>query len=160
MATDTIFEFVGIGLPAAAARGINQQIKLRKNGKIVEYLSGADRDMTRPSARGFEFSISGSDIWAPPFAGMWIGEVVTVHYPGQFVEPIARPQTRPEVPGTLFYIDAESRVVEPGDPAAAWRVYNPLIIARILDWELDEDDWGALVTWSSSYREALGYVAP
>lgn len=148
---DSVFQFVGIGMPAASARGVTCSFKPLA-GKIIEMLDGTDLDVSRAGSRKFVYSVRGSDVWVPPFAGLWEGSLVTVDLPCLFVEPVGIPQQRAAVPGSLFFIDADHSAVVP-EGAAAFRCYNPRSVCHVRPWTVEDDPDGAIASWSIELRE-------
>ena len=152
MSSDSVFQFVGLGMPAASARGVTGSYKPVVGGKIATMLGGADRDLTRPGSRKFSFTVRGSDIWIPPFVGVWPGNQITADLPVLFVESVGASQERPAVPGSLFFIDGDQSAIVP-ESDAAWRCYNPRSVIHVIDWEIEDDPDGAVATWSTTLRE-------
>lgn len=148
---DSIFAFVGEDMPAASTRGVTGTVKPIP-GKVIEMLDGEDRNVSRAGMKKFAYSIRGSDVWVPPFIGQWPGDEITVDLPILFVEPIGTPQQRPAVPGTLFYIDA-SRSAVVTEAEAAFRCYYPRAVCLVGTWTIDNDEDGAIATWTYDVKE-------
>lgn len=148
---DSVFAFVGRGMPAASLRGLTCSFKPLP-GKIIEMLDGEDRDVTRAGARKLAYTVRGSDIWVPAFLGQWPGTEVTVDLPCLFVQPVGEAQMRPAAPGTLFFTDAaNSAVVAEG--GAAFRCYNPRVVCHVIGWTIDDEEDGAIATWTLDLKE-------
>lgn len=149
---DSIFAFVGRGMPAASTRGVTATYKPLA-GKVIEMLDGEDRNVSRAGMKKLVYTVRGSDVWVPPFVGIWPGDEETVDMPCLFVEPIGQPQQRPAVPGTLFFIDATKSMVVP-EAEAAFRCYYPRVVILSGVWSIDDDPDGAIASWTFEAREA------
>lgn len=148
---DSVFAFVGRGMPAASTRGTTGNYKPLP-GKVIEMLDGEDRNVSRAGTKKIVYTARGSDIWVPPFIGLWPGEEMTVDWPCLFVEPIGTPQIRPEVPGSMYYTDAaQSRIVPQAQ--AAWRCYHPRTVVHLGVWNIEDDEDGAVANWTFEARE-------
>jgi len=154
---ETVLRIDGIPLPAGSSRGIKQSISPIDNGPLVRMMSGALRDLTRPALRKYQSTITFTDVWAPCLAALQRGQEIVLDCVVEFVEPVGIDQVRPHVDDSLYFVDAESRVVDPTDPEAepaVFRVYRPRLTVLVLRWESERDEYAETVTSTLEVGEA------
>ena len=147
------FAIVGRPMPPGSTRNITGTLGLVKNGVVLGMGDGGVRDMTRPSGRKFRGTLECEDLRSAPLFGLWLGSELTIDVIDYVEEPVAQPQVRPHVPGTLHYLDAAGFDVPQAQ--GVWRRYQPRLDIIIYEegWEMRIDNWGAKVRWAFPWRE-------
>lgn len=78
----TLMTWAGIGEAPYAMRGLKVQIDpLPQAGQIVRNCNGGPLDLTDPLFRKYRVTIRCTDQRAPPFGGLWPGQLVTLTSP-------------------------------------------------------------------------------
>lgn len=130
----------GIGLPPASIRGVTQSLSpIGASAQFMRTVNGALRDLSRPAFRKFYSEINCSDNDPPALNGVWPGALVTVDCIAELSYPTASGVPERPVVG--------SRVE--GD----WTIYRPRLTMRVLSFDLNKEEWGAITGWSLSLEE-------
>lgn len=161
LANDTAFRIVDLPTVAGSARNLRQEIDLLPNGKIRTKMSGRSYSTARPQFNKFTTTVFYEDIWAPAFAGLWRGSIITIHSMIELPQPQAMGSApiRPVVPGTLRYLDADNNEVEAGDPAAAYYTYCPVLTVFVVGWRQTYDEYGQVTSTEIELSEVEPYDA-
>ena len=139
----TVLRMVGIGVPPYSARGLNQSLApIDQATQLRRTVNGALRDISFAGFRKYKSTISGTDQRPPNFDGKWPGLQVTVDCIAQLSYTPDEGETaqRPIVPG--------SAVVD-----GAHNVYRPRLVMRIVSLSVDEDEYGAQISWALDLEE-------
>lgn len=133
-----------MGISPYSARGLKQSFApIQQAAQLRRTISGVLIDLSQPEFRLFKSTISGGDQRPPAFAGMWPGMPVSV-------ENIAE----------LGAVDgAPDRAV-----AGTWSEDGVTYVRYALDmlimgWNVEQDEYGASVSWSLDLEEAAPPVA-
>jgi len=140
-------------LPEPATRQLHHSLVL-----IPEAFRGDDDpngnwiDATRAGFIKFDYTVEFADIWLPVFAGFLVGKKLRIHVPVDAIEQIWAPQQRPEVPGSVEFMNADMEIVD--QATAVFRVYYPVLdcIFRAMG-DAKSDEWGATSSASMTFRE-------
>lgn len=139
------FEIVDVGQVAGSHRGIRQEIRPIVNGKLRRKLSGRAYSTARPQFNLFQTTIYFDDVHPPALAGLWPGQIVTIHCAARLPQALAIGEApiRPQVPGTLIHLDAAGRQVAEGDPAAKFYNFCPILTGMVEPWAVMDAEWDA-----------------
>ena len=130
----------GIGLPAAAIRGVTQTLEpIAAAAQLMRTVNGALVDVSAAAFRKYASTIRCSDQAAPALDGVWPGALVTVDCVAELVHAVGGTPARPVV---------ESRV--DGD----FTFYRARLSMRVLSFTTDKDEWGAAIGWTMALEEA------
>lgn len=78
----TLLTLTGIGVSPYATRGLDMEIQpLEQAGQIFRNVNGGMVDLTDPIFKLYRVTISCTDRRAPPFGGLWPGQLVTLESP-------------------------------------------------------------------------------
>jgi hypothetical protein len=137
------FQIIDVGQVAGSHRGIRQEIRPIANGRIRRKLSGRAYSTARPQFRQLQTTVYFDDMRPPAFAGLWPGDIVTIHCAVELPQPqrVGTAPIRPVVPGTLVYIDAAGNEV----PQAEASHFNfcPILTGIVEPWSITDDEWNA-----------------
>lgn len=129
----------GIGLPPASIRGVKQTLApIGSASKMARTVNGALVDISASQFRKYSSSISCSDQQPPELTGVWPGALVTVDCIVELVATAAEVLERAAV---------ETRTED------GFVFYRPRLTMRVISYNLDKDEWGAVVGWSLELEE-------
>lgn len=139
-------KILDIGQVAASHRQIRQEIRPIANGRIRRKLSGRAYSTARPQFNLLQTTIYFGDMRPPALAGLWPGDIVTVHCAIELPQPqlIGTAPIRPVVPGTLVYIDEEGNEVP--QAVATHFTFCPIMTGIVEPWSITDDEWNAETT--------------
>ena len=124
----------GIGLPAASIRGVSQTLEpIAASAQLMRTVNGALVDVSAAAFRKYASTIRCSDQAPPAFDGIWPGALVTVDCVAELVHAVGAAPARPVV---------DSRTED------GFVFYRPRLTMRVLSFEVDRDEWGAVVAWT------------
>jgi hypothetical protein len=130
----------GIGLPAASIRGVTQTLEpIGAAAQLMRTVNGALVDVSAAAFRKYASTIRCSDQAPPALDGLWPGQLVTVDCVAELVHAVGGSAARAVV---------ESRVED------GFVFYRPRLAMRVLSFDLDRDEWGAIVAWTLVLEEA------
>ncbi|OCP07990.1 MULTISPECIES: hypothetical protein [unclassified Ensifer] len=160
MTTETVLDLVELGIVPQSARALGQTLTPIANGSRRRLANGELVSRKRVSFEKFASTISFSDTYAPAFGDLWAGETITVYCVCEINEKVGRPFQRPPVPGSVIYRDAGGKVVPHGSDetvapvGALWRTYRPIIVFMVDGWDMDTDEYAAVVSSTLNLFEA------
>lgn len=142
MAGETLLNISGQGVSPYSARGLTQTlvpIDAAKN--LRRSINGALQDLSQAQFRKYASVISCSDQNAPAFESMPVGTQVDV-----------------ECVATLSYKTAGGAPTRPvvtdsSRVDGAYTIYRPRLTMRVMDWNSQEDEYGATVAWQLTLEE-------
>lgn len=130
----------GVGLPAASIRGVTQTLEpIAAAAQMMRTVNGTLVDVSAAAFRKYASTIQCTDQAPPALDGVWPGALVTVDCVTELVHAVGGTAARPVV---------ESRTE--GD----FVFYRPRLAMRVVAFDLDRDEWGAVVGWSMALEEA------
>ncbi len=130
----------GIGLPASSVRGVTQTLEpIGAAAQLMRTVNGALVDVSAAAFRKYASTIRCSDQVPPALDGLWPGALVTVDCVAELVHAEG---------GTPARTVVESRTED------GFVFYRPRLAMRVLSFNLDRDDWGAIVAWTMTLEEA------
>jgi hypothetical protein len=147
----TVFDIhFGVGDPAPgvapysarALKGTLTPIDAAKgNDKLRRTVNGTLIDISAPQMRKYSLEINGSDQAPPALDGLWVGMQVLVNSHVEIAYLTAGGSAgRSPVPGSVRVEDN-------------FTYYCPQFTMRIVDLQIERDEWAAAVTWSLSLEE-------
>jgi hypothetical protein len=118
--------------PIDAAKG-NDKLRRTVNGTLI--------DISVAQMRKYQLEVNGTDQAPPALDGLWVGMSVLVNSHVEIAYLTAGGSAgRPPVPGSVRIEDA-------------FTYYCPQFNMRIVDLQIERDEWAAAVTWSLSLEE-------
>lgn len=139
----TVLRMVGVGVPPYSARGLKQTLApIDQATNLRRTVNGALKDISFSGFRKYKTTISGTDQRPPNFDGRWPGLTVTV-------DCIAELSFTPDEG------DTRQRTAVPGSEhtEGAHTVYRPRLTMKITALSIDEDEYGAQISWSLDLEE-------
>lgn len=132
----------GIKFPASSARGLTQSLTaIEQSKQSRRTINGALKDTAVAQFKKYKVSISCSDMNVPAFNGVWPGKSVVVDCVTELsYVTIGGSADRTVVAGS-------SRVV------GLFTFYRPQLTMMVLDFTIDEDDYGKVVGWTIELEE-------
>ena len=130
----------GIGLPAASIRGVTQTLEpIAASAQLMRTVNGALVDVSAAAFRKYASTIRCSDQAPPAFDGIWPGQLVSVDCVAELVQAEG---------GT------PARTVVASRTDSGFVFYRPRLAMRVLSFDIDRDEWGAIVAWTVTLEEA------
>ena len=147
---NTIFDirFPGSAAPSVplyASRGLTgtlRPIDLAQGAdKLRRTINGTLIDISAPQMRKYQLTATGSDMEPPAFDGLWAGMEVEVdcHVELAYLT-VTGPPSRTAVPGS-----------ETVRGNYTW--YCPVLLCRVVELNIDQDEWGAQSNWAITLEE-------
>jgi hypothetical protein len=139
--SDTLLVIGGLLTPYSA-RGLRQTLQpISQDNALRRTVNGALVDLTLSAFRKYTSTITASDQSVPALNNVWIGAQVTVDC---IVE--------------LAYVTSggsAQRTVVPGSSrvSGAYTFYRPRLTMRIVDYQVELDEWQAEIGWSMRLDE-------
>jgi hypothetical protein len=138
----TLLEITGAGLTPYAARGLTQTLEpIAAASHTRRTINGSLKDNSQLQFQKYRSSISCKDMDAPQFDGNWPGKSLTVKCVAElsYVTIGGTPQRS--------VVTASSRVV------GLYTMYRPILIMRLIKWNVADDEYEAAVNWSMELEE-------
>lgn len=140
----TVLRLSGIGVPEFSARGLTQTLEPVDAAAVIRRtVNGSLVDLSDVSFRKYKSTITGGDMIAPGFNGIWPGQVVTVDCIAELAYFSGASGDLPDRP----VVSGSSRTE--GD----WTYYRPQLVMMVTGFNVDTDEWGAKVGWSLALEE-------
>ena len=131
-----------MGVPPYSARGLSeklspvpasQQLRRTINGNLVDFSS--------EQFRKFQVSISGSDQDPPALNAVWPGTELVVDCISEIAyESSTGGPDRQEVAGSIREADS-------------FTYYRPQLTMKVVNFQLDKDEYGAQISWTLDLEE-------
>lgn len=141
----TVLRLSGIGVMPYSAAGLKQSLAPIDEAKQIERtINGELIDFSYTPMQKYKSTITGSDLRPPAVDGVWPGKIVTV-----------------DCIATLSFLTDEG-VTFARDPVdydtGVWfeqgfTVYRPRLEMMVMDFSIDEDEYGAVVGWKLDLEE-------
>lgn len=157
--SETHLDLVELGIVPQSARQLGQTLAHDTAGSIRRLANGQLKARMRPSLRKFKSTITFSDTYPPALNDLWAGDVITVHCAAELSGKVGTSFVRPHVPGSVIWRNADGDVVASGAdetiaPQGATNfTFRPIIVFMVESWDLDADEWGAIVSSTLNLRE-------
>ena len=159
MSTETTLDLIEIGIVPQSARAIGQTLTLEPAGSIRRLANGVLKARMRPSLRKYSSAISFNDTYPPAFDNLWEGDILTVHCAAELSGDAGNTFSRTHVPGSVIWRDALGKNVASGEDesvapvGATTYTYRPIITFMVVGWDVDTDEYGAVVSSTLNLRE-------
>jgi hypothetical protein len=141
-ANPTLLKIDALGIPPYSARGLKQTLTpIQQASQLRRTVNGGLKDISFDGFKKYASTISGSDQMPPAVDGIWPGLQVTVECISELSYKTAGGSPDRTV------VSGSSRVV--GD----FTFYRPSLTMRIASFNVDTDEWGAVVSWSMTLEE-------
>lgn len=138
----TLLRLDGIGVPAYSARGLRQTYKpIQQASQVRRTVNGSLKDISFDGFQKYMTTITGSDQMPPAVDGIWPGLEVTV----ECIFELAYLTLGGSPARTV--VSGSSRVV------GKFTFYRPVLTCRIVDFNVDTDEYDAVVSWSMQLEE-------
>ena len=143
MANDTLLAISGPGVPPYSARGLSQTLTpIQAAQNTRRTVNGALLDVSAPQFRKFRSTISCNDHNTPALDGIWPGQQLTVDCVATLsYKTLGGAPSRPVVPGSSY-------------TEGAFTIYRPRLTMIVMNYAVQEDEYGAVVSWSLDLEEA------
>lgn len=137
----TLLRIVGMGVNPYSARGLKQTLTLiDQASQPKRMVDGTLKDISFAGFRKYKSTITGDDQAPPNFDGVYPGMQVSVDCIARLSRSDGATPGRTVVPGSEF--DEGAHVY-----------YRPRLIMNVISWNIDEDEYGAAVSWSLDLEE-------
>lgn len=143
MANETLLVISGPGVSPYSARGLSQTLTpIQAAQNTRRTVNGSLIDISAAQFRKFRSTISCTDQNTPALDGIWPGEQVTVDCVATLsYKTVGGSPSRPVVPGSSY--------VE-----GAFTIYRPRLTMIVMNFAVQEDEYGAAISWSLDLEEA------
>lgn len=139
----TVLKLVGVGVPPYSARGLSQTLEpIDASIHIERTINGELINLGYDPMRKYKSEISGSDQRPPAVDGIWPGHIVTV----DCIVTISHPEYGAFGREPVDYDD--SLINEAG-----YVTYRPRLTMMVMNFSVDEDEYGAQIGWKLSLEE-------
>lgn len=140
---DSLLTILGLGDFQYQARGLSQSlVPIKHSQHQVRTINARMRDISNHAFRKYASEVTCTDINAPPFDGLFPGDVVTVHCAailcyktGRLGSPIRVP-----VSGSEWVL-------------GAFTFYHPVMEMMVMDFSENFEEWKADFQWKLSLEE-------
>ena len=138
----TVLRLHGMGVPLYSARGLSQTLTpIVESQQLRRTINGDLDDRSVSQFRKFDSTITGTDQQPPALNGVWPGTQIIVDcIPEIAYETSTGQPDRQEVAGSIRY---------EGD----YTYYRPQLTMRIVNFEVNKDEYGAQVGWTLELSE-------
>jgi hypothetical protein len=147
---ETLLSFIGIGLPDYSARGLSQTLQpIDAAASMRRTINGELMDISASQFQKYQSTIRGGDQQPPAIDGVWPGLSVNVNCMVELavagVDNTTSATTEPALgrPAVAGSIRTEG----------AFTFYRPALVMKVMDFNIDRDEWGAQVGWSMQLEE-------
>jgi hypothetical protein len=132
----------GVGVPPYSARGVSQTLEpIDQAANLMRDANGGLDDISFDGFKKYKTTVTGSDQRPPNFNGKWPGLLIEMDCISELVYATdSESPDRPVVPG--------SEVIE-----GAHTAYRPRLQMRITGLTIDQDEYGAQVSWTLTAEE-------
>lgn len=138
----TLLSISGMGVPPYSARGLQQTLEhIAAAASMRRTINGDLKDLSAPQFRKYASTITCSDQQVPALDGIFPGHVVDVECVARLSYATSGGSpNRPVVP--------DSEHVE-----GLFTFYRPRLTMRVMSYSEQEDEYGAVVSWTLTLEE-------
>ena len=130
----TLLTLTGIGVAPYATRGLRMSLEpLSQAGNFVRNINGGFVDLTDPIFKLYRVTISCTDQRAPPFGGLWPGQLVTLESPVEMGQ-ITLSSDRTAVSGSSNTEDGVS-------------YFRPQLNCIVLSFDQEAEEYSSQYSW-------------
>lgn len=142
MPDTTLLSLSGMGVPPYSARGLSETLSpIGAAASMRRTVNGTLVDLSASQFRKYAIAISGSDQQPPACDGIWPGQEIIIDCISELCI-----LTDTEGPRHAAVSGSER---EDGD----FTFYRPQITARVVSFQQQTDEYGAVVAWTLSAEE-------
>lgn len=150
MSDSSILVLAGIGVPPYSARGLKQTLTpIGSALNLKRTINGELLDLSDEVLRKYASTITGTDQDPPALDLVWPGRMLTVSCIVELSQE-----------GTLTGMDAlieddlgRPPVTWPAREADGFLFYRPQLSMRVVGWDINRDEWGAVADWTLNLEE-------
>ena len=145
----TILRLDGLGVIPHAARGIKETIEpIDGAGQLRRTVNGVLRNVGNTGFDKYKITLSGEDIAGLPLDGLTKGKIVTAYCINEF-------STLGNLPVDPSTWTGNSRAIVPGSlrQFGDFIFYRPVIVAMVTSFSVENDEYGAVTSWSLELEE-------
>jgi hypothetical protein len=143
MANETLLVLSGPGVQPYSARGLKQTLTpIGAAANNRRTINGDLLDLSQQQFRKYASTISCSDQLAPALDGVWPGLVLTVDCVAELAYK------------TVGGTPARTVVSGSSRTDGAYTFYRPRLTMRVMNYNMDEDEYGRVLAWSLELEEA------
>jgi hypothetical protein len=136
----TLLTLTGIGVAPYATRGLRMTLEpLSQAGNFVRNINGGFVDLTDPIFKLYRVTISCTDQRAPPFGGLWPGQLVTLQSPVELGQ-MTLTSDRTAVSGST---NVEESVT----------YFRPQLSCIVLSFSQDAEEYASAYSWQLVLEE-------
>lgn len=136
----TVLTLTGMGVAPYSARGLTQSLTpISAALHMRRTINGTLVDLGQAQFRKYRSTISGTDQKSPTVGGIWPGALLTVECIAELAVS-GGSADRPAVTGSTYT-----------DGGVTY--YRPVLQMRVVGFSLDQDEYGAQVSWSLELEE-------
>jgi hypothetical protein len=150
---ESILALTGMGVTPYSSRGLQQSLKpIAASVQTRRTVNGALHDVSDPIFRKYESTITGEDQDPPAVEGVWPGMqlvvdcIVEIAVLGVF-EDITDGSTGDDVEFDKPHVPDSVR------NDGTFTYYRPRLTMLITGFEVERDEWGAVVSWAMELEE-------
>jgi hypothetical protein len=137
----TVLDLDDIGVPNASARGLSQSLEpIPASQNMRRTVNGALLDISAPQFRKYMSTITCADQVPPALDGVFPGQTLVVKCAATLSYMVGGSPQRPVVPGSEREDDG-------------FMIYRPQLTMKVTGFSTQEDEWGAVVSWSLQLEE-------
>jgi hypothetical protein len=143
MSGETVLNISGFGVPPYAARGLHQTlapIDLQTQGQLQRSVNGTLVDLSLGTFYKYKSTITGNDQKPPACDGLWPGQQVTVECVAELCYVVGGTAQRAVVAGSSY-------------DDGGFTFYRPSLVMMVTNFQTDEDEYGAVVSWTMELEE-------
>lgn len=139
---ETILVISSMGIPLYSARGLKQTLSpIQAAGFLLRDINGELCDLSDPNFAKYTSVISGDDIRSPAAEGVMPGMTVTVDCIVELAYPTMTGSPSRSVVSGSSYVEGD------------FTRYRPQLVMRVIEFNIDTDEWLASTTWSLGLEE-------
>lgn len=139
---DTLLEITGVDLVPWSSRGATMTLQpIEQSKSMKRTINGELVNLSLAQFQKYASQVSCSDVRAPAFDKNWPGKSLTVKCATELSY-----LTMGGSPGRTVVTDS-SRTE--GD----YTFYRPQLTMRVVSWDINHDEWGAVIGWNMSLEE-------
>jgi hypothetical protein len=136
----TLLTLTGVGVAPYATRGLTMSIAhLPQAAQLVRNVNGGFVDLSDPMFRLYRVTLSCTDQRAPPFGGLWPGQLVTLESPVELGQ-ITLASDRTAVAGST---NTEEGVT----------YFRPQLSCIVMSFDQDSDEYASTHSWTLVLEE-------
>lgn len=153
MPDNTILRLAGVGVTPYSARGLSEALEpIQQSIQLRRTINGVLTDQADALFQKYAVTISGEDQDPPALGNRWPGLQVVVDCITELsVQGSYEESTEGDTEGSLL-----GRTPVPGSMRTAdgFTFYRPRLTMRVTGFNIERDEWGAVIRWSLALEES------